>query len=225
MNQAATSVTGNKEIELPGSMNPVLATLAFLPMMAILLIALSLAVEEAPILLMILLAIVGICCAMLSYTALKLMMGGKLTFDDNGITVQRFLSEETFPWSSVEACKVMPATGTFGDDALLEADDRAGVGLFIKGLDRRREHDLDADVVLCSGSKAKLQRLMQIANKVQAAIKRSQEPVRRAPARPSGRGPRPGQSQQFRQRQAGGPRPAAGKSKPPADPVAAFRNR
>lgn len=226
MNKAARSVTGNKEIELPGSMNPVLATLAFLPLMAIVLIALALAIEEAPIPLMILLAIVAGCCAMLSHTALKLMMAGKLKLDEDGITIERFLCEERYPWTSLEACKVMPATGTFGDDALIEADERAGVGLFVKGLDRQREHDLDADIVLCTGSKAHLQPLMQIAKKVQAAIKRAQQPVRRGPARPSARGPRQGQSQQFRQqRQPGARRPTAAKPNEKVDPVAAFRNR
>ncbi len=208
---------GRSEIELPGNMNPVLAMLGFLPIMTVILIALALALEETPIPLIVLLILVAGCCVMLSWTALQVLLGGKLTFDDEGLTVQRFLSEKCYPWSSIEACKVTLATGTFGDDALVDVDDRAGVGLFIRGLDRRREHELDADVVLCAGLRTHLQPLMQIANKVEAAVKRSQAPVKRAPARV----PHSGQRQQFRQRQAGTRRPSAAK----ADPVAAFRNR
>ncbi|MFT7576865.1 MAG: hypothetical protein ACI9XZ_003256, partial [Alphaproteobacteria bacterium] len=94
-----------------------------------------------------------------------------------------------------------------------------GVGLFIKGLDRSREHDLDADVILCAGSKNSLQPLMQIANKVDVALKRAKEPAGRGLAR----GPQSSQQQPVRQRNPGARRPASAKAK--VDPVAAFRNR
>lgn len=217
MNQTATTKSGRNEVELPGNLNPVLAVLGFLPVMTMILVALALAVEETPLPLMILLVLVIGCCAMLSLTALQVLLGGKLSFDDEGLTVHRFLSQQRYPWTSIEACKVMPATGTFGDNALSEIEERAGVGLFLRGLDRRRDHDLDADVVLCAGPKSKLQPLMQIANKVQAAIKRSQAPVKRAPAR----APQTRQRQQFRQRKPGQRPSNAAK----VDPVAAFRNR
>lgn len=217
MNKRAMALPNKNEIELPGNMNPVLALLCFLPIMTIIMIVLALAVEETSIPLMVLLVLVGGCCAMLSWTALQVLLGGKLTFDESGLTVHRLLSETVYPWGSIEGCKVMLATGTFGDDALVELDERAGVGLFLRGSDRRRDHDLDADVVLCAGTRSHLQPLMQIANKVQAAIKRSEAPVRRAPAR----APQTGQRQQFRQRRPAGTKPAAAK----ADPVAAFRNR
>jgi len=191
--------------------------LGFLPMMTVILIALALAVEKTPLPLMVLLILVAGCCVMLSWTALQVLIGGKLTVDDDGLTVHRFLSQERYPWSSIEACKVTLATGTFGDDAFVEMDGRAGVGLFIRGLDRRREHDLDADVILCAGLRTHLQPLMQIANKVDAAVKRARVPMKRAPAR----APHSGQRQQFRQRQPGVRRPSAAK----VDPVAAFRNR
>lgn len=217
MNKPAMPLANKNEIELPGNMNPVLAMLGFLPMMTIIMIGLALAVEKTPIPLIILLLLVAGCCVMLSWAALQVLLGGKLTFDENGLTVHRLLSETHYPWGSIEGCKVMLATGTFGDDALVEMDERAGVGLFLRGLDRRREHDLDADVVLCAGARSRLQPLMQIANKVQAAIKRAEAPVRRPPTR----APQGAQRQQFRQRRPGAAKPAAAKE----DPVAAFRNR
>ncbi|MFT5509697.1 MAG: hypothetical protein ACI89J_002784 [Hyphomicrobiaceae bacterium] len=219
MIQSSTPMMNKNEVELPGNMNPVLATLAFLPMMAIVLIALALAVEETPIPLIVLFVFVVGCCGMLSWTALQAMLGGKVTFDEDGLTIHRLLAEQRYPWSSIEACKVMPATGTLGDDAFVDADDRAGVGLFIKGLDRSREHDLDADVILCAGSKNSLQPLMQIANKVDVALKRAKEPAGRGLAR----GPQSSQQQPVRQRNPGARRPASAKAK--VDPVAAFRNR
>ncbi|MGI9475721.1 MAG: hypothetical protein ACR2PI_03385 [Hyphomicrobiaceae bacterium] len=217
MNKRAMPLPNKNEIELPGNMNPVLALLGFLPVMIIIMIALALAVENTPIPLMILLVLVCGCCVMLSWTALQVLLGGKLTLGEDSLTVHRFLSETSYPWGAIEGCKVMPATGTFGDDALVELDERAGVGLFLRGLDRRRDHDLDADVVLCAGSRSHLQPLMQIANKVQAGIKRAEAPVRRPPAR----APQSGQRQQFRQRRPAARKPAAAQ----ADPVAAFRNR
>ena len=224
MNKREPAPRGQAEIELPGTINPVLAVLGFLPLMTIIMIALALAVEQTPMPLMILLLLVAGCCAMLSFTALQVLLGGKLTFDDEGLTVHRFLSEQRFPWPSIEGCKVMLATGTFGDDALAEIDNRTGLGLFIRGLDRVREHDLDADIVLCAGSKDRLQPLMQIASKVDAAAKRGQVPGRQVVGRSTpapGRAPQSGQRRPVRQRPAGARKPDAAK----VDPVAAFRNR
>ena len=57
----------------------------------------------------------------------------------------------------------MPGTGTLGDNALASPDDRIGVVLFVRGTDRQREHDLDADVVLCAGDSTDMQAMMRIA--------------------------------------------------------------
>lgn len=218
MHVPAAPLKGSTEIDLPGRIHPVLAMLAFLPMMATILIALALLVEDLPpIPLVVILGVVLVCCAMLSWTALQIMLGGKLIIEQDGLKVTRLLAEENYPWSTLDACKVMPATGTLGDDALVDADDRVGLGLFIKGTDRKRAHDLDADIVLCAGDKIDVQNLMRIAQKVQAGINRSKEPAKRSMARQ----PAPGQRQEFRPRRA----PATKKPAAKIDPVAQFRNR
>ncbi len=50
-----------------------------------------------------------------------------------------------------------------GDNALASPDDRIGVVLFVRGTDRQREHDLDADVELCAGDSTDMQAMMRIA--------------------------------------------------------------
>ena len=97
MNQRATPTPGRSEVELPGNMNPVLAMLGFLPMMTIILIALALALEKTPIPLIILLILVAGCCVMLSWTALQVLLGGKLTFDDEGLDGSSFSVGRALP--------------------------------------------------------------------------------------------------------------------------------
>ena len=164
MNAPAAPLKGNTEIELPGRIHPVLAMLAFLPMMAVMLVLLGLMVEEMPpIPLIIVLGVVLICCVALSWTALQIMLGGKLVITPDELKDTRLLSEENYPWTALDACKVMPATGTFGYDSLVDANDRVGLGLFLMVSERQRVHDLDADVVLCAGDKVDVQNLMRIS--------------------------------------------------------------
>lgn len=217
MKQRSKQKSGKDGIELPGNMHPVLALLAFLPLVTAIMIMLALFVEETPFPLIVLFVFVLGCCVLLSWTALQMLLGGKLTFDDAGLTVHRLFSTSHYPWPSVEGCKVMPATGTFGDDPLTEMKDRVGLGLFLRGLDRKREHDLDADEVLCAARSENVQRLMQIAGKVQTTLKQANGPATRAPSRPIVAG----MQRQSRTRQSGERRT----SSPPADPVKAFRNR
>ena len=206
------------ELPIPGRLHPVLALLAFLPMMMIILIVMALTVEHSPpIPLIILLGVVLICCALLSWTALCTMLGGKLVIGPEGLTVRRLLSQTLYPWHEIDACKVTPATGTFGDDALSEAEQRVGLGLFLRNVAREREHDLDADVVICAGDKIDVQTLMRMASKVQAALKRSRNRAAQPPAQVAA----PNESRnQFKKRAARPTRKA-----PPADPVAQFRKR
>jgi hypothetical protein len=222
-------------------MHPVIALLVFVPVLIIIMMALVLATElTPPVPLLVLFAIVAVCCAMTSLTAMQFMLGGELAFEPDGLVIKRLLSSETYPWRSIQSCKVMPATGTFGDDALAETNNRVGIGLFLHGTTRQRDHDLDADVIVTAGDKDEVQQLMRIVGKIEAGIKRAMSQNHGpAGARPANAAPRP--RQQFQQRpnhqQAGHPpagqqRPAknaAGKGprRPAAkvDPVAQFRNR
>jgi len=208
---------GSNELELPGRLHPVLALLAFLPIMTIILIGLGIAVETTPpIGLLALFAVVIVSCLGLMYNAIQTISGGTIVLEVDGLRVRRLLREDTYPWSTLEACKVTPATGTFGDDALAETDERVGLGLFLKGSEREREHDLDADVVLCAGDRINIQPLMQLAAKIETARKKASTPQRRPVGRPLAAGARA----QFQQR------PNSQRSgRAPADPVAAFRQK
>lgn len=207
------------ELELPVRMHPVIAMLAFLPMMALILILLTLVVEKTPpIPLLVLFTAVAGCCVMLSWTALKTMLGGRLTLTSEGLKVNHLLSEVIYPWPMIDACKVMPATGTFGDDALVEPEDRVGLGLFLKGSQRERAHPLDADVVLCAGDKVDVQVMMRLAARVDSTLQKANAHGRRPAANttvPGALGLSPNS-----QRQARRPR-----GQTAADPVAEFRNR
>ena len=245
--QAAMPATAKNEVALPGVTHPVLSLLTFLPITIVLLILLAFFVDSTPpAALVVLLVLVIGCCAVLSWTSLQYLLGGKVRFDQDGLTVCRLFSEERYPWSAIEACKVMPATGTLGDDALVEVDERAGVGLFVKMAGRVREHALDAEVVLCAGKKSHLQPLMQVASKIDAAIKGAHaaragrlsrsapNPVqssgqRLAPTSSQPSGQSTGQGTRARQFQQRPKHPAPSQSDAPAarkaDPVAQFRNR
>ena len=216
--KASFAAYGNEtEVEIPGSMHPVLAMLTFIPIMAVILITLALMVERAPpFSLFILLSAVIVSCVWLAASSLQVMLGGKVRFEDDGVRVSYLFSDTTYPWATLDGCKVTLATGTLGDDSLVEADDRAGVGLFIRNSQRRRVHDLDADVVLCAGVKGNLQPLMQLASKVDAAIKRQHGAPRGLPG-VAARAPSP----KFNWR----PGKARPTNAPKADPVASFRNR
>lgn len=198
----APTASSSSQIDIPARMHPVLGALAFVPIMLIILTIMALLVEDKPATLLLpFLGLIVICCGLLSWTALQTMLGGTLEFAPDGLKIKRFLSETTYPWHEIDACKVMPATGTFGDDALTEADQRVGVGLFLRGSKRDREHDLDADVIICAGDQQNVQAMMRIASRVEAALKRAQKPEPYLPprgAQPAGRGTfqqRRGQSQ------------------------------
>lgn len=204
-------------LDLPGRMHLVLAALAAVPIAIIVIAAAAMAVEAPPLPFIGVMGVAMICCGLLAWQALSIIIGGKLQMTPEGLTVTRLFQQDFYPWQSIEHCKVIPATGTLGDDALADADQRVGVGLFLRGLDRQRDHDLDADVVLCAGDKANVQAMMRIAKRVEQACERVAAASRRRPGRstlaPSAAG-RP-----LRRRQ---PRPEAAAK--PADLVARFRN-
>ena len=183
---SAEQAQGNHEtLELPGRMHPVLGVLAFLPIMIIILGILALILETPPPLFMAIFASVLVCCAIISWQALAIMLGGSVEFMPEGLKVKRLFQEQVYPWRTLEKCSVMPGTGTLGDNALAGPEDRVGVGLFVRGGDRQREHDLDADVVLCTGDSTNVQAMMRIAQHVQKAIERADANARRQARRPS----------------------------------------
>lgn len=208
-------------LELPGRMHPVLSALAIVPLAIVVLAVAGMALTPPPIpLIIILLVLIG-CCLGLSWQAASHIMGGKLKMTPEGLKVSRLFREEIFPWASIEKCKVMPATGTFGDNPLSDAGQRVGVGLFLRDLPRKRDHDLDADVVLCAGDKENVQSMMRVAQRVQNAKERIEVASRRRPAR-AVPGAGAGAARPIRRRS-----PAAGKPQAaakPADLVARFRN-
>jgi hypothetical protein len=78
----------------------------------------------------------------------------------------------------------MPGTDTLGDDAFTDPSDLVGVGLFVRGPDRVRDHHLDADVVLCADDRDNVQAMMRIAQPVEKAVDRSKGYSKRRPAQP-----------------------------------------
>ena len=183
---SAEQAQGNHEtLELPGRMHPVLGVLAFLPIMIIIVGILALILETPPPLFMAIFVAVLVSCAIISWQALAIMLGGSLEFMPEGLRVKRLFQEQVYPWRTLEKCQVMPGTGTLGDDALARPEERVGVGLFVRGSGRHREHDLDADVVLCAGDSGNVQAMMRIAQRVQKAIDRADLDARRQARRPS----------------------------------------
>ena len=206
-NPAAAKPKRTVEVEIPKRMHPVLVMLVFLPLLLMLFMVASLIIENVPIPLMLVFAVLLGCCGVLCREALKIMLGGSLVFSSEGLTIKRFMADETLPWAAIEAAKVTPATGTFGDNPLLEQSQRVGLGLFLRKSDYQREHELDPDQVICAGDATGVQRLMQIAERLQRATKQGN-----APKRAGARTRQTNQRKEFRQR----PQPAA-------DPVANFR--
>ncbi len=221
MTRGAQAAASHETLELPGRLHPVVGILAFLPMLVIVLTVVGLVLEPQPILLIGLLAIVIGSCAVLSWQALSIILGGELEFMPEGLKVKRLLREEVYPWGTIEYCKVMPATGTLGDDALAAPEDRVGVGLFVRGLDRVRDHDLDADVVLCAGDREDVQAMMRIAQRVQKAIERAEAYSKRRPTAAMPSAPLTGRALGKKRRPANG---MVRKPRPAANVVSQFRN-
>ena len=152
------------------------------------------------------------------------MLGGSLEFMPEGLKVKRLFQENVYPWASLQTCKVMSATGTLGDNAFWDPADRVGVGLFVRGLDRQREHDLDADVVLCAGDSDNVQAMMRIAQRVQNAIERADANARRQARRPSMPSQKAGRAVRTVRRQ-GPKKPAGARPEQAADVVNKFRRK
>ena len=221
MNSVAQAPGQGETLELPGRLHVVLGVLAVLPILIIIMTIAGLVLEPQPILLIIILTVVMGCCALVSWQAISVIAGGSLEFMADGLKVKRLFQEEVYPWGALEACKVMPATGTLGDDALADTADRVGVGLFLRGLQRPREHDLDADVVLCAGDRSNVQAMMRIAQRVQKAIERAEAHSKRRPARAMPSAQQPGRALRQKRRPAQG---AQRRPKPAASVVSQFRN-
>ena len=133
---SAEQAQGNHEtLELPGRMHPVLGVLAFLPIMIIIVGILGLILETPPPLFMAIFASVLVCCAIISWQALAIMLGGSVEFMPEGLKVKRLFQEQVYPWRTLEKCKVMPGTGTLDDNAFAGPENRVGVGLFVRGSD------------------------------------------------------------------------------------------
>ncbi len=221
MTRAAQAAVKQDTLELPGRLHAVVGILAFLPMMVIALTVVGLILEPQPILLIGILTLVLGSCVMLSWQALSIILGGELEFMPEGLKVKRLFQEQIYPWGTLEYCKVMPATGTLGDDALAPPEDRVGVGLFVRGLDRAREHDLDADVVLCAGDRDNVQAMMRIAQRVQKAIERAEAYSKRRPSRAMPSAPQTGRALGKKRR---APQGMVRKAKPAGNVVSQFRN-
>ena len=222
---SAEQAQGNHEtLERPGRMHPVLGVLAFQPIMIIILGILALILETPPPLFMAIFASVLVCCAIISWQALAIMLGGSVEFMPEGLKVKRLFQEQIYPWRTLEKCSVMPGTGTLGDDALARPEDRVGVGLFVHGGDRQREHDLDADVVLCTGDSSNVQAMMRVAKRVQKAIERADADARRQARRPSMPSQQAGRPVRAVRRQ-GPKKPGEARPDQAADVVNRFRRK
>ena len=170
-------------IDLPTRAHPLLVILTLTPLALTIAVLAMVVFEDVPWPLILLLMVVVGCSLVLSHTAGQYLLGGALIADENGITVKRLLGETVYPWNTVEDIKVTPATGTFGDDPFLETAKRIGAGLFLRNPERDREHEFDADVVLCSGSADETSLMMQIVQKANRQRELSERPALRAPVR------------------------------------------
>lgn len=213
MKNPISGKTNAAEMEYPGRFHPVLAQLTFVPILLIVFIALTFLVENVPLPLALIFAALVACCGFLSFQALQTMIGGRVIIGPDGLTVRRFMTEEVYAWTDLDGAKVTPATGTFGDNPLLDQSQRVGLGLFIRNSGYEREHDLDPDKIICAADTVGVQRLMQIAERIQTAHKRALAPKPRQPARQR----QPNQRKEFRNK----PAPAQA----PADLVANFRGK
>ncbi len=102
----------------------------------------------------------------LSILALEAIMPVTVKMDKDGVTVQRMLGDQIFPWIEVVEAKVVPSSGMLSDDPQAEASGRLGVGLFLKSRKTPRLHELDADVMIFGASDAHLNDLIKVADRI-----------------------------------------------------------
>ena len=89
---------------------------------------------------------------------------------------------------------------------------------------RHREHDLDADVVLCAGDSGNVQAMMRIAQRAQKAIDRADAEARRQARRPSRASQQAGRPVRAVRRQ-GPKKPGEARPDQAADVVNRFRRK
>lgn len=176
---AAPAAAQTLEIDLPAGRHTLAYVLAGLPLVIITATLVTAALNQPPLpLLGLFLAVVASCSA-LALAAGQTVMGTKLTADRDGLQLKKFLDEQRYNWDQVEDVKVLAATGTFADDPFTEVNERIGIGLFLRGTDRVREHEFDADVILCAGTKEEAATLVKVVEKLQGFQKRLNAPMAR----------------------------------------------
>lgn len=102
----------------------------------------------------------------LSILALEAIMPVTVKMDKDGITLQRLLGDQNYPWIEVGEAKVVPSSGMLSDDPRAEPSGRLGVGLFLKSRKTPRLHELDADVMIFGASDAHLNDLIKVADRI-----------------------------------------------------------
>ena len=184
------------EIELPGAAHTLAYVLIALPAIIIALVLATAALTKPPLPLLGLLVVVGACCGALAFVASQHVSGTKLVADADGLILKRMFGEQRYNWEQVEGMKLLAATGTFSDDPFTEVNDRIGIGLFLRGEDRIRENEFDADVMLCAGSKEDAAQQLKYIEKLESFPKRQSAPMPRQPVRAAPR--QPNQRREFR---------------------------
>ena len=102
----------------------------------------------------------------LSILALEAIMPITVKMNKDGITIERLLGEQTYPWIEVGEAKVVPSSGMLSDDPQAEPSGRLGVGLFLKSRKTPRLHELDADIMVFGAGEAHLNDLIKIADRI-----------------------------------------------------------
>lgn len=183
--QPASPAARTLELELPAARHTLAYVLAGLPGLIIAVLLAIAAINQPPLPLLALFLVVGVSCGALSLAAVQSIVGTKLIADSEGIKLNKFLDEQRYTWDQVESVKVLASTGTFGDDPFTEVNDRIGVGLFLRGLNRTRENEFDADLILCAGTKDHAAELVKIVEKLEGFKKRLSAPLARPIAKPT----------------------------------------
>jgi hypothetical protein len=203
MTKSEATAGGLQEIRLEGRVHPLLYVLACVPILLAIFVVLLVAVETVSLPLLALLVMMVGTAGSVAFVAIETMLGGKLLLQPKGLTIAKPFSQVTLAWTELADAKVVPATGTFGDNPFEETDNRIGLGLFLHVPGRKRAHNQDADLILLATEKEHATRLMLIAEKLQAALKQSgQAPIGAGPGRARTLIRQAHQREQFRRRPA-----------------------
>ena len=190
-----------KEIQLGGRMHPLACVLAALPAVIGVFVLILFALEPVPLPLIGLLVLVMGCAGALGYVALEIVTGTTLKIEPGGLQVRRLFGSETYAWADIADIKVIPATGTFGDDPFQETGNRIGLGLFLRKGDSKPNGNSEADIILATAEKEDASRLVTVVDKLQRNLKLGMQPKRPVSVAPK-RLRQAHQRDQFRRRPA-----------------------